>query len=248
MSEIEERVMTGTGPGEPLEPAAVEAAFVERWEAARVRIEYIARRARGEDPENLVAEVRARCWVGFAAKYREEVEAVAAGGESPHKWVALFCRAARSMAIDEHRQRKVRDRVLGQRLTREPMSAERSYGLLTPDRGLGWGVGELPVDCDSIVDERVRSPEEEYEYREVRALLRPALESLPHDERVAIWSWAQGVPQAITGRRLRCSRFALMRLCRRALEGLREFYRGHGYECPVTRTTVRLRRRPSERD
>ena len=63
----------------------------------------------------------------------------------------------------------MRDRVLGQRLTREPLSAERSYGLLTPDRGLGWGVGELPVDCDSIVDERVRSPEEEYEYREVRA-------------------------------------------------------------------------------
>ena len=224
----------------------VEERCVELWDAARVRIEYIARRARGEDPENVVAEVRARCWADFRTKLQEEQEKLAAGEASPHKWEALFCRAARSLVIDEHRNRAVRRRVLGDRLTRASSPEERSFGLFNPDKGAAWGAQELPVDCDWIVDERVKSTEEIVEYQEMLALLRPALDSLAHDERVAIWSWAKGIPQAITARRLRCSRFTLMRLRRRALEGLREFYRGRGYECPAT-TSERLRGWPSER-
>lgn len=243
MTEHERYVLIAKPAAEAVQ-SDVECRFVELFDSIRPKIEFLARRARGEDPENLVAEVRARCWAIFPSRYEEELNALAKGEPSPHKWDGLFCRITRALVVDEYRGRQARYRALGHRLTREPFSAERSFGQIAPDKGAAACITELPVDCDYVVDDSSMSTEEIVEHSEIASLLRPALDSLPHDERVAIWAWAKRVPQQITARRLRCSRFGLMRLQRRALEGLREFYRSYGYECPVMSTTVRIRRGP----
>ena len=152
-------------------PAEVEARFLELFDSVRPRIEYIARRARGEDPENLVAEARARCWSTFRARYQQEQAALAAGRSSPHKWPALFCRITHSLVVSEYRDRQDRYRGLGTRLTREPFSAERSFGLISPGKGAGAGISALPVDCDFVVDDSVRPTEDIVARREAAALL-----------------------------------------------------------------------------
>jgi DNA-directed RNA polymerase specialized sigma24 family protein len=224
----------------------IDEAFVHHFDAVRPRLEFIARRARGDDPAAVVAEVAARCWADFRTKYPEEQAALAAGQPSPHRWEAIFCTTAHRLVIDEHRARTRQKRAFGIRVTRAPFDGDAAFGDLPPTGTQSLLSAEVPLDCDFIVDERIPSTENLVERNELLALIHPALDTLPHDERVAIWSWAKRIPQAITARRLRCSRFALMRLRRHALERLRDFYRSHGYECPVDRTTVRLRRSPEK--